>query len=80
MTDLKIRIFKNDQEKPETVVTIPLKIVRTTAGLLPKKAKEALEKEGIDLNEIASLIEKQESAGKLVEVEKEGERIVITIE
>jgi hypothetical protein len=38
------------------------------------------ENEGIALNESASLVEIQDMAGTLVEVEKETERIVIAIE
>jgi hypothetical protein len=40
----------------------------------------ALKTEGIGLDEIISLAEKESITGKLVEVEKEGERIVISVE
>ncbi len=80
MADLKISIYKTDQTKPETVITIPLTVVRMATRLVPEKARTALENEGIDLNEIASLAEKQDVTGKLVEVERETERIVIAIE
>ena len=80
MPDLKIKVYKTGQAKPETVVTIPLTVVRIATRLIPKKARSTLENEGIDLNEIASLAEKQDVTGKLVEVEKETERIVIAIE
>jgi len=42
--NLKIRIFKIGQKKPETVVTIPLTVIRIATRLLPKKAKLALRK------------------------------------
>ena len=80
MANLKIKVYKSGQAKPETVITIPLTVVRIAARLVPKKARLALEKEGIDLNEIASLAEKQDVTGNLVEVEKETERILIAIE
>lgn len=80
MASLKIKVYKTGNEEPETVVTIPLAILRIARGLLPQKAKLALENEGIDLNEIASLAEKQEVMGTLLEVEKGTEHIVIAIE
>ena len=80
MPDLKIKVYKAGQVKPEMVVTIPLTIVRMATKLMPTKVKSALENEGIDLNEIVSIAEKQDVTGKLVEVEKETERIVISIE
>ena len=47
--NLKIRIYKTGQAKPETVVTIPLTVVRIATRLLPKKAKLALKEEGIEV-------------------------------
>ena len=49
MANLKIRIFKLDQTKPETVATIPLKVVRIATKIIPKKALSTLEREGIGL-------------------------------
>lgn len=80
MADLKIQVYKTGKKKPETVVTISLKILRFATRLLPQKAMSALKTEGIDLDEIISLAEKEGITGKLVEVEKEGERIVISVE
>ena len=80
MAKLKIKVYKTGQTKPESVVTIPLTIMRIATKLMPKKAKVALAEEGIDLNEITSLAEKQDVAGTLVEVEKEAKRIVVAIE
>ena len=80
MADLKIQVYKTGKKKPETVVTISLKILRFATRLLPQKAMLALKTEGIDLDEIISLAEKEGITGKLVEVKKEGERIVISVE
>ncbi len=77
--ELKIRVYKTGEEKPETVVTIPFRIVRIAAKLLPKKAKLALQEEGIDLNEIADLAKTQSVKGTLLKVEKEAENMVIEI-
>ena len=80
MANLKIEVYRTDQVKPETVVNIPLTVVRIAARFLPKRARLALENEGIDVKELASLVEKNEVTGKLAEVEKGTERIVISIE
>ncbi len=80
MADLKIQVYKTGKKKPETVVTISLKILRIATRLLPQKAMSALKTEGIDLDEIISLAEKEGITGKLVEVKKEGERLVISVE
>ena len=77
--NLKIRVFKIGQEKPETVVTIPLTVVRIATKLLPKKAKVALKEEGIDLNEIAELAQEQAVTGTLLKVEREAEGMIIEI-
>ena len=80
MADLKIKVYKTGQEKPETVVTIPGTVVRIAKKLIPEKARLAMEQEGINLEEIASLMESEGASGKLIEVEHETERIVISIE
>ena len=79
MAKVKISVYKTGQAKPETVVTIPLTVVRIATGLLPKKAKLALKEEGIDLNEIADLAEKQAVKGTILKVEKEAEKITIEV-
>jgi len=82
-SELKIRVYKTGKEKPDTVVTIPLAVVRIASKLLPKKAKLALqeeeEEEGIDLNEIADLAKTQPVKGTLLKVEREAESMVIEI-
>jgi acyl CoA:acetate/3-ketoacid CoA transferase beta subunit len=80
MADLKIKVYKSGQEKADTVVTVPLTVVRIAKKFIPNKAKLEMEKEGIDLNEIADLVEKEDVKGTLIEVEKESERIVISVE
>ena len=52
MTKLCIKKFEKDNEKPLTTVSIPLAVIKMVKSLIPKKAKEELQKEGIDINEI----------------------------
>jgi hypothetical protein len=40
---------------PEKIITIPLSMLQVVGQLLPKRAKSALEKEGIDLTQCKDL-------------------------
>ena len=80
MAKLKIKIYPRGQEEPKRVVTIPLGVVRTVSKFVPAKAKTALGKKGIDLNEIASLTENEALRGNIAEIEEKDQRIVIAIE
>jgi len=80
MANLKIEVYKTGQAEPETVVNIPLTFARMALKFMVEKAKSALEDEGINVEELASLIEKEGVTGKLIELKKEAERIVITVE
>lgn len=80
MANLKVEVYKAGQVEPETVVDVPLTVARMALGFMDEEARSALEDKGINVNELASLIEKQGVTGKLMEVERGAERIVITIE
>ncbi|MGD2063139.1 MAG: hypothetical protein PVF51_06100 [Nitrospirota bacterium] len=82
MADLKIRVFKGSESVPETTVTVPGSVLKIASRLIPKRAAEALQDKGIDLEEIVKLSENPEARGTLVEVEehKKNERIVIALE
>jgi hypothetical protein len=82
LTDLKIRVFKNDEEKPDTTITIPGNILKIASTLIPKKLAASLQEEGIDIDEIIKLSENPDPQGTLIEVEehKKNKRIVIVLE
>jgi len=80
MANLKVKVYRAGQAEPETVVDVPLAFARMALGFMDEKARASLEDKGIDVDELASLILKQGVTGKLMEVEKGAERIVITIE
>jgi hypothetical protein len=82
MANLKIRKFKGSELMPETTVTVPGSVLRTASKLIPKQAIEALQKEGIDLEEIIRLSENPEAHGTLVDIEdhRKHERVVISLE
>ncbi len=82
MADLKIRVYKDGESEPDTTVTVPGGILSIASRLIPKRAAEALQEKGIELDEIIELSENPEARGTLVEVEehKKNERIVIALE
>jgi hypothetical protein len=82
MTDLKIRIFKNNQSHPETTITIPGRVLTVASKLIPKRATEALQEKGIDINELIELSKKPDVQGTIIEVEehKKKEKIIIALE
>ena len=82
MTDLKIRVFKSDEEKPDTTVTIPGNILKIASNLIPKKLAAILQEEGIDIDEIIRLSKNPDAQGTLIEVEehKKNKKVVIVLE
>jgi len=82
MADVKIRVFKGGEVKPETTVTIPGSVLNVASKLIPKQAAAALQDKGIDLDELIKLSQNPEVRGTLVEVEehKKNEKIVISLE
>ena len=82
VADLKIRIFKNNEQNPETTFTIPGTVLQVASKLIPKKATAALEEKGIDVNEIIELSNREDIRGTIIEVEehKKNNKIVISLE
>ena len=82
MTDLKIRVFKSDKEKPDTTVTIPGNVLKIASKLIPKKLAAELQEDGIDINEIIRLSENPDAQGTLIEVEehKKNKKVIIVLE
>jgi len=82
LSDLKIRVFKDNEDQPATTVTIPGGVLNIASKLIPKKAVAALNEQGIDLDEIARLSDNPDAKGTLVEAEdhRKNERVVISLE
>ena len=55
MADVKIRVFKHGESKPDTTVTIPGSVLNVASKRIPKKAVAALQEEEIDLDELIKL-------------------------
>jgi len=82
MADLKIRIYKGKEKKPEKTITIPGGILKLASRLVPKKAAAFLQEKGIDVKEIIELSQQPDVHGTLVEIEehKKNERVAISVE
>jgi aspartokinase len=82
VSDLKIKMFKNNESDPKTTITIPGKVLTVASKLIPKQAVEALQEKGIDINALIELSKKPDVQGTIIEVEdhKKQERIVIALE
>ncbi len=81
-SSLFIRVFENNEKKPAQTVTIPLGVLRLARSFIPNRAKAALEKEGIDLDQAMGLADQREAPGVILEVHdhKKKRKVVIAIE
>ena len=80
MKNLKIQFYKKQEETPEKIITIPLSALQAVGQLLPKKAKSALEREGINLTQCKELAKEKGLVGTLIEIENPTEKMVISVE
>ena len=80
MPQLRIQIYKPGETEPKTRISVNLGLARLASKILPRKIKQDLEKEGVDLDEVLALIARENVRGKLVEIEKPTERIVISVD
>ncbi len=80
MRQLRILVYRPGATEPKTRISVNLALARIASKILPCKIKQDLEKEGVDLGEVLSLIAKENVRGKLIEIEKASERIVISVE
>ena len=82
MIKLCIKKFEQESKKPLTTVSIPLAVIKMVENVIPKKAKEELQKEGIDIKEIIKLSESPHFSGTVLEVDNhlKNEKIIISLE
>ena len=82
MIKLCIKKFEQGNKKPLTTVSIPLAVIKMVKSLIPKKAKEELQKEGIDIKEIIKLSESPDFTGTVLEVgnHEKNEKVIISLE
>ena len=75
---LIIRVDEGDKNKSN--FKISLKMARMFSKMIPRKAREEMEKKGIDLNDVIQQIKDGTEVGVLIEVEDGDEHITISIE
>ena len=77
-----MRIFKNHDAAPDTTITIPVSVLAVAAKIIPKKAVAAIEEQGIDLQQVIALSQKEDINGTLLEIEehKKNRKTLIAIE
>lgn len=76
------RLRRTTQSTQRRQSPYPGGVLKIASKLIPKKAADALQEKGIDIDEIIKLSENPEAHGALIEVEEhdENERIVIGLE
>ena len=80
MKNLKIELYNPGQKEPEKTVTIPLTSLHISLKLMPQKIKSSLETEGVDLTQCEELTKEKDLRGTLIEIERRGETLVISVE
>ena len=80
MKELKISIYKKKAPTPDTTIKIPLSSLKIVDALIPKKVKEKMVSEGVELQAILKAAETTDVTGKLVEIQDKDEYIVISAE
>lgn len=75
---LRIKITEDGENKVN--VNIPLSLAKMFMKFVPGDVKTKLNEKDIDLNDIISEIEDGAPAGKLVEIEDEGDRVDIFLD
>jgi hypothetical protein len=77
---LKLCLYRTQEAKSETAITIPLSSLRVSMQFIPKKVKLFLEKEGIDLKQCEDLTKEKDLKGPIIEIETPSEKVVISVE
>ena len=82
MAKLCIKKYENGNEKPLKTISIPLAVLKIVKNLIPKKVKDELQKEGIDIQEIIKLSESPDFTGTVLEVDnhEKNEKVIISLE
>lgn len=82
ITHIIIRELDAADGTPKRTIRIPVKVFTVASKLVPRVAREAMAKEGIDLDAIAQAAREIDSPVTLVEVEdhEKGRRIVVSLE
>ncbi|HKL13171.1 MAG TPA: hypothetical protein VJ907_06150 [Halanaerobiales bacterium] len=75
---IKILVEENGQEKVN--ISIPMLLAKTALKIMPKKAKEQMEEQNVNLDEILSAINDETTKGKIVDINDDGDHVSISLE
>jgi len=79
MKDLKIEVYKRKDDKPHTVITIPIATLHIAFRFIPKKIKSFFEAEGIDIQQSREFTKEKDLKGTIIQIENSNERVVISV-
>ena len=77
---LRIKVFDKKKNKTKTNINIPLSLAKIALKFIPKKAKEKMDIQGLDVDAVLNMIKQGVSDGKIVEVDEEDEQISVTLD
>lgn len=77
--DLVISIHKTGAGEGAVVIRVPVKVLKL-ANLIPARAREAVQAEGIDIDELRKAVEHAEHIGPLLDIQTPTERIHLAVE
>ncbi len=80
MKKIIIWITKPGSKESETKITLPIHTLNISEKLLPKKVKESLDKEGIQLSVFMNFSSQESPKGELIRIESSRETLVISVE
>ncbi len=77
--DLVISLQQGTGEDWDAVIRVPVQVFKL-ANLIPARAREAIESEGIAFEELRKAVEHAEHPGPLLDIQTQKQRVHITIE
>ncbi len=75
---IKILVEENGEEKVN--ISIPILLAKTALKIMPKKAKEQMEDQNVNLDSILAAIDNDSTKGKIVDINDDGDHVSISLE
>jgi len=80
MATLKVDITKVGETAPSTRIAVPLAVARLALKLMPAKAGPLLEQHGILVADWAARLAKEGVRGRIAEIRRSAETVIVSIE
>lgn len=75
---IKILVEEDGEEKVN--ISIPILLAKTALKIMPKKAKEQMNEQNINLDDILSSIDDDSAKGKIIDINDNGDHVSISLE